>query len=96
VSGFNLYPTEIDEIAMICPDVLEVAAVGHLSSRTDKQVVLYVVKKTASLNEERLLSHCCQHLTTHKAPHQVCFISALPKSNMGKIWCRERREKATT
>ncbi len=93
VSGFNVYPNEIEEVVMMHPDVLEVAAVGHPSSRTGEQVVLYVVKKTASLNEERLLSHCRQHLTAYKVPHQVRFISELPKSNVGKILRRELRGK---
>ena len=93
VSGFNVYPNEIEEVVMMHPDVLEVAAVGRPSSNTGELVALYVVKKTTTLTEQAVLLHCRQNLTAYKVPQQVHFIHELPKSNVGKILRRELRER---
>lgn len=93
VSGFNVYPNEIEEVVMMHGDVLEVAAIGRPSSATGEEVVLYVVKKTATLTEEAVLQHCRQQLTAYKRPHHVHFIDELPKSNVGKILRRELRDR---
>jgi long-chain acyl-CoA synthetase len=93
VSGFNVYPNEIEEVVMMHADVLEVAAIGRPSSTTGEEVALYVVRKTATLTEEAVLQHCRQQLTAYKRPHHVHFIDELPKSNVGKILRRELRDR---
>ena len=94
VSGFNVYPNEIEEVVMMHPDVLEVAAVGKPSDTTGEAVRLFVVKKTPTLDEAALRAHCREHLTAYKRPQQIDFIDSLPKSNVGKILRRELRERA--
>jgi long-chain acyl-CoA synthetase len=93
VSGFNVYPNEIEEVVMMLPDVLEVAALGRASPSTGEQVVLFVVKKNEALTEARVLQHCRQQLTAYKVPQQVHFLGELPKSPVGKILRRELRER---
>ncbi|HEY1091785.1 MAG TPA: AMP-binding protein, partial [Burkholderiaceae bacterium] len=94
VSGFNVYPNEIEEVVMMHPDVLEVAAVGKPSDTTGEAVRLFVVKKAPTLDEAALRAHCREHLTAYKRPQQIDFIDSLPKSNVGKILRRELRERA--
>jgi long-chain acyl-CoA synthetase len=94
VSGFNVYPNEIEEVVMMHPDVFEVAAVGRPSKSTGELVKIYVVKKTATLTEAALLQHCRENLTGYKIPHQVEFLEELPKTNVGKILRRELRDRA--
>jgi long-chain acyl-CoA synthetase len=94
VSGFNVYPNEIEEVVMMHPDVFEVAAVGRPSKSTGELVKIYVVKKSASLTEAVLLQHCRENLTGYKIPHQVEFLEELPKTNVGKILRRELRDRA--
>lgn len=95
VSGFNVYPNEIEEVVMMHPDVLEVAAVGLPSADTGEAVKLYVVKKTTMLTEAAVLAHCREHLTPYKVPRSVEFMAELPKSNVGKILRRELRDRST-
>lgn len=92
VSGFNVYPNEIEEVAAMCDKVLEVGAVGVPHADSGEQVKLFVVKKDPSLTEAELISHCRQHLTGYKVPKQVAFIDEMPKSNVGKILRRELRD----
>ncbi|MFC6282672.1 MULTISPECIES: AMP-binding protein [Polaromonas] len=94
VSGFNVYPNEIEEVVMMHPDVLEVAAVGKPSQGSGELVKLYVVKKTPTLTEEIILKHCRENLTAYKMPREIDFLAELPKSNVGKILRRELRERA--
>lgn len=93
VSGFNVYPNEIEDVAMLHPGVLEVAAVGQTSDSTGEAVKLFVVKRSPALTEQMLLKHCSQSLTAYKVPRQIEFISALPKSQAGKILRRELRDR---
>ena len=93
VSGFNVYPNEIEEVVMMHPDVLEVAAVGRPSNTTGELVKIFVVKKSPGLTEAILVQHCRQNLTAYKVPHQVEFLGELPKSNVGKILRRELRDR---
>ena len=85
VSGFNVYPNEIEDVVALHPKVLEVAAVGVPSDLTGEQVKIYVVKRDASLDEATLKAHCRKHLTAYKVPKLIEFRSELPKSNVGKI-----------
>jgi len=94
VSGFNVYPNEIEEVVMMHPDVLEVAAVGKASANSGESVKIFVVKKSAALTEAALLQHCRENLTAYKIPREVVFMAELPKSNVGKILRRELRDQA--
>ena len=94
VSGFNVYPNEIEEVVMMHPDVREVAAVGKPNANSGEMVRLFVVKKSATLTEEALIRHCRENLTAYKIPREIVFLEELPKSNVGKILRREVREMA--
>jgi len=94
VSGFNVYPNEIEEVVMMHPDVLEVAAVGKPNEYSGESVWIYVVKKSPALTDVMLLAHCRENLTAYKVPRDVVFLAELPKSNVGKILRRELRERA--
>jgi long-chain acyl-CoA synthetase len=91
VSGFNVYPNEIEEVVAMHDKVLEVAAVGVPNEATGEAVKLFIVKKDASLNEQEIIQHCRQHLTGYKVPKLVEFRTELPKTNVGKILRRELR-----
>ena len=93
VSGFNVYPNEIEDVVALHPKVLEVAAVGVPSDLTGEQVKIYVVKRDASLDEATLKAHCRKHLTAYKVPKLIEFRSELPKSNVGKILRRALRDE---
>jgi long-chain acyl-CoA synthetase len=92
VSGFNVYPNEIEEVAMGHPGVLEAGAVGVPDSRTGEAVKLVVVRKDPALTEADLVAYCRRYLTGYKRPRQVEFRDALPKTNVGKVLRRELRE----
>lgn len=94
VSGFNVYPNEIEEVVMMHPGVLEVAAVGKASTTSGETVKLFVAKKSPALTEDMLIAHCREHLTGYKIPRSVEFLQELPKSNVGKILRRELRDRA--
>jgi long-chain acyl-CoA synthetase len=91
VSGFNVYPTEIEEVVSSCPGVLECAAVGMPDNATGEAVKLVVVKKDASLTAEAIKAHCAENLTNYKRPKVIEFRTELPKTNVGKILRRELR-----
>jgi len=92
VSGFNVYPNEIEGVVTAHPGVLECAAVGVPDERSGEAVKLYVVRKNPALTEAELLEYCRQQLTNYKRPKHVEFRSDLPKTNVGKILRRELRE----
>lgn len=96
VSGFNVYPNEIEEVVMMHPDVFEVAAVGRPSASTGEMVKIYVVKKSPALTKEAVLKHCRVNLTGYKIPHELEFLDELPKTNVGKILRRELRDRPST
>ena len=93
VSGFNVYPNEIEEVVALHSKVLESAAVGVPNEVSGETVKLFVVKKDASLTPEELLTHCRRYLTGYKVPKIVEFRDELPKSNVGKILRRELRDE---
>jgi long-chain acyl-CoA synthetase len=93
VSGFNVFPNEIEEVAAMHEDVLEAAAIGVPHEVSGEIVKLVVVRKNESLTEKDLILHCRKHLTGYKIPKKVEFIDELPKSNVGKILRRELRDK---
>lgn len=94
VSGFNVYPNEIEDVVMQHPGVQEVAAVGVPSDSSGEAVKIFVVKKDPSLTEESLVTFCRRQLTGYKVPKLVEFRDELPKSNVGKILRRELRDEA--
>ena len=94
VSGFNVYPNEIEEVVMLHPGVLEVAAVGKPHADTGEMVKLFVVKKSPALTTADLIAHCRDKLTAYKIPREVVFLDELPKSNVGKVLRRALRDRA--
>ncbi len=93
VSGFNVYPNEVEDVAAMHPDVKEVAAIGVPDEQRGEMVKLFVVKANERLTEAELLKFCADRLTGYKRPRSVEFREALPKSNIGKILRRELRPK---
>jgi long-chain acyl-CoA synthetase len=94
VSGFNVYPNEIENVVATHPKVLEVAAVGVKDEHSTEAVKLYVVKRDDSLTEEELREFCKENFTSYKRPKHIEFIKELPKTNVGKILRRALREEA--
>ncbi|MCB0629989.1 MAG: AMP-binding protein [Saprospiraceae bacterium] len=92
VSGFNVYPNEIEEVVAAHPKVLEAAAIGIPSDKSGEVVKLFVVKKDKSLKEKELIEYCRENLTGYKVPKEIEFRTELPKTNVGKILRRELRE----
>lgn len=93
VSGFNVYPNEIEDVLAMHPKVLESAALGIPDEKSGEAVKVFIVKKDPSLTEEEVRAHCRENLTNYKIPRQVEFRTELPKTNVGKILRRELREK---
>ena len=94
VSGFNVYPNEIEAVVAMHPGVLECAVVGVPDKKSGEAVKLFIVKGDAGLTAEAVLAHCRAHLTGYKCPREVEFRAELPKSNVGKILRRELRDEA--
>lgn len=92
VSGFNVYPNEVEDAVASCPGVLEVGVIGMPDPKSTEKVVAYVVKKDASLTEEKVINHCKEFLTNYKVPREVYFTEELPKTNVGKILRRKIKE----
>ena len=94
VSGFNVYPNEIEGVVATHPGVLECAAVGVPDRKSGEAVRLYVVKKDDSVTAEDVMKFCRDRLTGYKCPREIVFRGELPKSNVGKILRRELRDMA--
>ncbi|MRX26804.1 AMP-binding protein [Kangiella sp. HZ709] len=92
VSGFNVYPNEIEDVVALHSGVLEVAAIGEPDDVKGEVVKICVVKKDANLTDKDLIEHCREHLTGYKIPKVVEFYDELPKSNVGKILRKELRK----
>ncbi len=92
VSGFNVYPNEIEDILAQHPKVLEAAAIGVPHDKSGEVVKVFIVKKDSSLNEKEVREFCSQHLTGYKMPKHIEFRNDLPKTNVGKILRRALRE----
>jgi len=93
VSGFNVYPNEVEQVVNLHPGVLECAAVGVPDAKSGEAVKLYVVRKDATLTEETLKAYCHEQLTGYKCPRFIEFRTDLPKTNVGKILRRELRDE---
>jgi len=93
VSGFNVYPNEIESVVVTHPGVLEVAAVAQPDEKSGEVVALFVVKKDPNLSEQEIIEHCRKALTGYKVPKHVYFRNDLPKTNVGKILRRALRDE---
>jgi long-chain acyl-CoA synthetase len=91
VSGFNVYPNEVEDVIASHPDVLEVAVIGHPDNVTGEGVYAYIVSKNAALSASTVIAYCHEHLANYKVPKHVEFRESLPKSSVGKILRREVR-----
>jgi long-chain acyl-CoA synthetase len=94
VSGFNVYPNEVEEAVALHPGVLEAAAIGVADEHSGEAVKIFVVRKDPALNEHALIEHCRTVLTGYKVPKHVEFRDDLPKTNVGKILRRALKEQA--
>ncbi len=94
VSGFNVYPNEIESVVGNHPKVLEVGAIGVPDNGSKEEIKLYVVKKDPQLTAEELIAYCKERLTGYKVPKHVVFRDSMPKSNVGKILRRVLKEEA--
>jgi long-chain acyl-CoA synthetase len=93
VSGFNVYPNEIEGVVAQHPGVLECACIGVPDEKSGEVVKIFVVKKDPALTEAALRTFCQQHLTGYKLPKHIAFIDELPKTNVGKVLRKELRGK---
>jgi len=93
VSGFNVYPNEVESVVVTHPGVLEAAAVAQADEKSGEVVALFVVKKDPNLTEHELIEHCKKELTGYKVPKHVYFRQELPKTNVGKILRRALRDE---
>ena len=89
VSGFNVYPNEIEDVVALCPGVMEVCAVAAADEKSGEVVRVVIVKKDPALTKEIVIAHCKVNLTGYKMPRIIEFWSELPKTNVGKILRRE-------
>jgi len=95
VSGFNVYPNEIENVLAGHPKVLEVAAIGVADAKSGEVIKVFIVKKDQSLTEEEIKSFCHENMTNYKVPKYFVFRTELPKSNVGKILRRVLKEEET-
>ncbi len=93
VSGFNVYPNEVESVAATHRGILEVAAVAQPDERSGEVVALFVVKKDQNVTEQQIIDHCRSELTGYKVPKHVYFRKELPKTNVGKILRRALRDE---
>jgi long-chain acyl-CoA synthetase len=93
VSGFNVYPNEIEQVVAMMPGVLEVAAIGVPDEKSGEVPKVFIVKKDPALTEAQVLAHCREQLTGYKQPKHVEFRAELPKTNVGKILRRALRDE---
>ncbi|MDB5887667.1 MAG: long-chain-fatty-acid--CoA ligase, partial [Rhodocyclales bacterium] len=93
VSGFNVYPNEVEDVVAAHPGVLEVAAIGVPDEHSGEAVKVFVVRKDPQLTAEALIAHCKASLTGYKVPRQIEFRDELPKTNVGKILRRALRDE---
>ena len=91
VSGFNVFPNELENVISLCPGVVECAAVGIPDASQGEAIKVFVVKNDATMTEEDIAAYCKQHLTGYKRPKYIEFRDDLPKTNVGKILRRELR-----
>ncbi len=91
VSGFNVFPNELENVISLCPGVVECAAIGVADDKQGEAIKVFVVKNDPTLTEDDIARYCQQHLTGYKRPKYIEFRDDLPKTNVGKILRRELR-----
>jgi long-chain acyl-CoA synthetase len=97
VSGFNVYPNEVEAVVTACHGIAECACIGVPDPKTGEAVRVYLVKAPfAEVTSDEIVAHCRKELAAYKVPKQIYFVDALPKSNVGKILRRELRNMAVT
>ncbi|HHF7365511.1 TPA: AMP-binding protein [Legionella bozemanae] len=96
VSGFNVYPNEVEQVIAMHPGVLEVGVVGVFDKESGERVKACIVKKDPTLTEEQVIAYCREHLTAYKVPRVVEFYDELPKTNVGKILRRALKDSHST
>src|SRR5690606_31326203 len=94
VSGFNVYPNEIEDVVMAHPQVASCAAIGVPDEKSGEAVKLFVVPRDADVNEEEIRRYCREHRTGYKVPRHIVFRDSLPMAPVGKILRRELRDMA--
>ncbi len=94
VSGFNVYPNEIEDVVMTHPGVHEVGAIGVPDAKSGEAVKIVVVRKDDAVTDAEIIAHCRQHLTGYKTPRHVEFRNTLPRSPIGKVLRRELKDEA--
>jgi long-chain acyl-CoA synthetase len=94
VSGFNVFPSELENVISLCPGVVECAAIGIADDKQGEAIKVFIVKTDSTLTEEHVADYCKQHLTGYKRPKYIEFRDDLPKTNVGKILRRELRTAA--
>ena len=94
VSGFNVYPNELEDVISMNGKVLECAAVGVPDEKAGEAIKVYIVKKDETLTKEEVIAHCREQLTSYKIPKYVEFRTELPKTNVGKILRKDLRAEA--
>lgn len=92
VSGFNVYPNEVEDVLASHPKILEAGVIGVADEHSGEVVKAFIVKKDDSLTLEELREYCRHELSAYKCPKQVVFVESLPKSNVGKILRKELRK----
>jgi long-chain acyl-CoA synthetase len=95
VSGFNVFPNEVEEQIAAVPGVLEVGVIGVPDAKTGEAVHAYIVSGATKPTEEEIVARCREHLSAYKVPQKVFFVDELPKSPIGKILRRELRDQVT-
>ena len=95
VSGFNVFPNELENVISLCPGVVECAAVGVPDPHSGEAIKIYVIKNDPTLTEDRLMRYCHDNLTGYKRPKYIEFRDELPKTNVGKILRRELRSPSS-
>ena len=93
ISGFNVYPNEIESVVYGHPDIVECAAIGIKDDKTGEAILLYVVSTNSQLTADEIQRFCRTQLTAYKVPRMVKFAEKLPKSPAGKILRRELRDQ---
>lgn len=94
VSGFNVYPNEVETVAVEHPDIIEAAAIGMPDEHSGEAVKLFVISRNPALTQQEVIDHCRNKLTRYKCPKSVEFRKELPRTNVGKILRRELREQS--
>ena len=92
VSGFNVFPNELEQVISLCPGVVECAAIGVPDEKQGEAIKVFIIKSDPALTEDEVANYCHQNLTGYKRPKYIEFRDELPKSNVGKILRRELRK----